>query len=140
MAEAIFNQLARSDGVLDHFDISSAGTKDWDIGMKPDRRTRQILEKHGYPLDPDKRARRITQGEKQKADYLIAMSGRIADDLGKQETVYLLMDFVEDAAIKNIPDPYPTDTFPQAFELILRGTKAFYNFIRSTEQIKRAAK
>jgi len=134
MAEAIFNQLDRSDGILDQFDVSSAGTKDWDIGMKPDQRTQQVLEKHSYPLDPNKHARRITETEKKEADYLIAMSERVADDLGNRENVYLLMDFVEDAAIKNIPDPYPSDTFPQAFELIKCGTKAFYDFIRSIGQ------
>jgi len=131
MAEAIFKQLARSDGVLDQFDVSSAGTKDWDIGIKPDRRAQHILEKHRYPLDPNKRAKRITETEKKEADYLVAMSERIADELGNRENVVLLMDFIEDAAIKNVPDPYPSDTFPQAFELIECCTKAFYDYIKS---------
>ncbi|MDY6868562.1 MAG: low molecular weight protein-tyrosine-phosphatase [Chloroflexota bacterium] len=131
MAEAIFKQLAREDNILDRFDVSSAGTKDWDLGLRPDRRSQQLLHKHGYPLDPDKRARQITPDEIKEADYLIAMSERVAEELGGGENVFLLMDFDEKTDKKDIPDPYPSDTFPQAFALIEQGTKAFYEHIYS---------
>jgi protein-tyrosine phosphatase len=130
MAEAIFKNLAHRDGILAYFEISSAGTKNWDVGLRPDYRTRQILADHNFPLDPGKRAQMITEKEKQEADYLIAMSERVAKDLGTQNNVYLLLDFVDGMDDKNIPDPYPTDTFPKAFELIHQGVQAFYEFLK----------
>ncbi len=131
MAEAIFKQLAREDNLLDQFSVSSAGTKDWDIGLRPDQRTQQLLQQYGYPLDPGKRARQIISAEIKEADYLIAMSDRVAEELGGGDNVFLLMDFDDKSDIKDIPDPYPSDTFPNAFRLIEQSTKAFYNQIKS---------
>lgn len=133
MAEAILKELARRDGIEDRFDITSAGTKDWDVGLRPDYRTQNLLQEHHYPLDPNKRARQISNAEIAGADYLIAMSRRVAEELGNRENIFLLMDFVEDAQITDIPDPYPTDTFPQAFDLIEKGVKAFYQTIKELE-------
>lgn len=135
MAEAILIKLALQDGVLDQLEISSAGTKDWDVGLPPDYRTRQLLEKHHYPLNPNKRAQQISNQEIKEADYLIAMSCEVADELGWGDNVYLLMDFVEKSKTRNIPDPYPTDTFPQTFDLVEQGVKAFYKHLK-TEKIK----
>lgn len=131
MAEAIFKKMAQLEGILDRFDVSSAGTKDWDIGSRPDYRTQQILEAHGYPLDPDKRAKKITQADLETADYLVVMSKRVADELGNRNNVFPLMSFVDNPETLDVPDPYPGDTFPQAFNLIEQGTKAFYAHIKA---------
>ena len=130
MAEAIFKDLAHRDGTLAHFDVSSAGTKDWDVGLRPDYRTRQILVDHEIPLDPGKRAQMISESEINKADYLIAMSVRVAKELGYKDNVYLLLDFVDEIDDKDIPDPYPTDTFSEAFELIHLGVQALYKYLK----------
>ena len=130
MAEAIFKEHARSEGVLDHFDIMSRGTNDWDIVLRPDPRTQRILKLHHYPLDETKRAEKITPHEIQIADYLIAMSQRVADELAHEENTHLLMSFVENPKSLDIPDPYPSDTFPEAFILIEQGVKAFLKILK----------
>jgi protein-tyrosine phosphatase len=129
MAEAIFNTLAEADGRAHLFQVSSAGTKDWDIGLRPDPRTQRLLEEHGYPLSPHKRAQMITRDENRQADYVIAMTERVADELGSGENVSLLLDYAADKPSKDIPDPYPTDTFPEAFDLIEHGVRAFYAYL-----------
>lgn len=133
MAEAILKELARHDGIHERLDISSAGTKNWDVGLRPDRRSQQLLADHHYPLDLSKRARQITNQEILEADYLIAMTKKVADELGNKANVHLLLDFVEGAETRDIPDPYPTNTFPQAFELIEKGVKAFYKYLKTTD-------
>ena len=130
MAEAIFTDLARRDGTLSHFEVSSAGTKYWDVGLRPDYRTQKILAEHNIPLDPGKRAQMITERDMKTSDFLIAMSERVANDLGNDENVHLLLNFVESIEDKNIPDPYPTDTFPDAFELIKQGIEGFYYYLK----------
>lgn len=132
MAEAIFNTLAEADGRANNFKVSSAGTKNWDLGLRPDPRTKALLEEHAYPLSPEKRARMITHGEIRSADYLIAMTHRIADELGNGENVHLLLDFSSEFPSIDIPDPYPTDTFPQAFFMIEHGVKSFYDYLQQT--------
>lgn len=131
MAEAIFKALAEREGLQDRFDVSSAGTKDWDIGSRPDPRTRKVLSDHGYPLDPEKRARKISQDEIDHADHLIVMSNRIAQELGHRKNVALLLDFTEKSKGMDIPDPYPTNTFPQAFQMILAGVEAFFEHLKT---------
>ncbi len=132
MAEAIFNKLAAEDGRLSHFKVSSAGTKNWDIGLRPDPRTLALLEQNNYPISSEKRARMITKEETQGADFVIAMTQSIADELGNGENVHLLLDFSDDITSKDIPDPYPTNTFSQAFNLIEDGVKCFYAFLKNT--------
>lgn len=129
MAEAIFNTQAEANGCADLFQVSSAGTKDWDIGLRPDPRAQRLLGEHGYPLSPNKRAQMITRDEIRQADYVIAMTERVADELGSGENVSLLLDYAADMPTKDIPDPYPTDTFPEAFDLIEHGVRAFYAYL-----------
>jgi len=74
----------------------------------------------------------ITKEEIRDADYLIAMTQRIADELGNGENVHLLLDFSGTMPLKDIPDPYPTNTFPQAFSLIEKGVKDFYAYLKQT--------
>jgi protein-tyrosine phosphatase len=126
MAEAVFNTLAEADGRADLFQVSSAGTKDWDVGLQPDPRAQRLLQEHGYPLSPHKRAQMITQEEIRQADFLIAMTQRVADELGGGENVSLLLDYAAHMPFKDIPDPYPTNTFPEAFSLIEHGVHALY--------------
>jgi protein-tyrosine-phosphatase len=72
----------------------------------------------------------ITADEIRIADYVIAMSQRVADELGNGPNVHLLLDFAPDTPIKDIPDPYPTNTFPQAFTLIEHGENAFFRYLK----------
>jgi len=130
MAEAIFNKFAEEDGLLDQFIVSSAGTKNWDVGLRPDPRTLEILEENGYPISNEKRARMITKGEIKDADFLIAMTQEIADELGNGENVHLLLEFEDEIDSKDIPDPYPTNTFPQAFRLIEIGMRALFDHLK----------
>lgn len=59
------------------------------------------------------------------------MLERVAKELGNQDIVFLLLDFADNIDDKNIPDPYPTDTFPEAFNLINQGIKAFYYYLKN---------
>ncbi len=132
MAEAIFIKLAGEDGPTSRFKVSSAGTKNWDIGLRPDPRSLALLEENHYPISKEKRARLITNQEIRNAEFLIAMTKRIADELGNGENVHLLLDYLPGFPTKDIPDPYPTNTFPQVFNLIEEGVKAFYTYLKQT--------
>lgn len=132
MAEAILKALVNREELNNWFDISSAGTENWDVGLPPDHRSRKLLQEHNYPLDPAKQARVISEKEIQNADYLIAMTSKIAHALGNRDNVYLLMDFVNNPKSRDIPDPYPTDTFLQAFNMIEEGVQAFYAHLKNT--------
>ena len=136
MAEAILKTMVDRDGLSDRFEISSAGTENWDVGLPPDRRSASLLLEHNYQLDPAKRAKLISKNEIQNSDYLVAMTARIANALGNHDNVCLLMDFLDNPASRDIPDPYPTDTFPQAFRMIEKGVRAFYSFLKDKYSLR----
>lgn len=58
------------------------------------------------------------------------MTEDISMELGAKDNVYLLTDFVDQPSNKDIPDPYPTDTFPLVFQLIEPAVKAFYSHVK----------
>lgn len=122
--------MLQNEGIEKYFQVSSAGTKNWNIGLRPDQRAQKICAKYGYHISPHKRSQKISSDEIKNSDYLIAMDRRIADELGNGKNVHLLLDFVEDIINKDIQDPYPTDTFPEAFYLIEQGVKDFYKFLK----------
>lgn len=130
MAEGVFTTIVARDGCESAFEISSAGTKDWDVGLRPNSRGLKLLARHGYHLSPHKRVQMITADEILNADYVIAMSQQIADELGNGSNVHLLLEYTPDIPSKDIPDPYPTDTFPQAFTLIEQSVNAFYRHLK----------
>jgi len=136
MAEAILQALVNREELNKWFDISSAGTENWDIGLPPDNRSVKLLKQNNYPLDPVKRAREISTEEIQNADYLIAMTSKIAQSLGNGDNVYLLMDFIDNPKTRDIPDPYPNDTFPEAFEMIEKGVKAFFAYLKDKYSLR----
>ncbi len=130
MAEAIFNKLAKEACLSEMFEVSSAGTRDWDVGLRPDPRSQELLRKNNYPLDPQKRARKITPQEIRETDLLIAMTQRVARELGQGENVSLLMSYIPETEELDIPDPYPTDTFPESFALIEKGVFALIKVLK----------
>ncbi|MBX3363727.1 MAG: low molecular weight phosphotyrosine protein phosphatase [Phycisphaeraceae bacterium] len=50
LAEAVFVHLARQRGLLDAFDIDSAGLGDWHVGDRADPRTIEIGRRHGVDV------------------------------------------------------------------------------------------
>ena len=68
MAEAIFNNLIQKERKANYFQVSSAGTKNWNIGLRPDPRAQKILAQYGYHISPHKRSQKISSDEIKNSD------------------------------------------------------------------------
>ena len=59
MAEGVFRRVAEEQGVLDRFEIDSAGLGDWHAGQAPDTRAQQAagnrLDRERFRIDGDRR-------------------------------------------------------------------------------------
>ena len=107
MAEAIFRHLVKEAGLEDRFEIASAGTSDWEVGERPHRGTRQILETHGIPIAADKRARQIAPKDLETYEYVIAMDWENLRDLSSNGAyVRRLMEFAPPGRPLDVPDPW----------------------------------
>ena len=107
MAEKIFAEHLRREGLDDRVRVSSAGTHGWHVGAEADPRTDTVLQRHGYPTGH--RAAKLG-AEHLSADLVVAMTTtheRALAHLGvPAERRVLLRSFDPDADDDSVPDPY----------------------------------
>ncbi len=136
MAEAIFRDLVKKEGLEGKIKIDSAGTGDWHIGHPPHQGTRDILKKYQVS-DEGILARQIQSDDLSQFDFIIGMDDQNIENIKKvgelapSVKVERLMDFVEDSTQKEVPDPYYTGNFDQTYELVTAGCA------RLLEEVKR---
>ena len=132
MAEMVFKDLVRKNGLEKEFYIDSAATSSEEVGNGIHYVTVQKLRKEGIPFT-DHRARRITKEDYEKFDYIIGMEERniinilriIEDD--KEQKVCRLLDFTDNP--RDIADPWYTGNFDVTYKDVLEGCKALLNQI-----------
>ena len=124
LAEGLMLKVISDYGLKRHFKIDSAGTHASQVGHKPDIRAVNVAREIGVKLRG--KARRITQGDFEKYDYVVAMDKSNYESLKEicpDELAYrlnLLMDFAPELDLSEVPDPYygPITGFKYVFELI----------------------
>ncbi len=127
MAEALFRDLVKKEGLTDIIKIDSAGTGDWHIGNPPHQGTREILKKYQIS-DEGLKARKMTSADL-SFDYIIGMDSENIKNIKKLGTLPLnvkvkrLLDFVEDKQEMDVPDPYYSGNFEEVYELVKEGTE-----------------
>jgi protein-tyrosine phosphatase len=128
-AEGIFRHLAKERGVLDRFDVDSAGTGEWHVGEAPNIRARAAAGARGIALEGT--ARRFEPVDFARFDYVLAMDQENRDHLRRIATsdqdlakVHLLRAFDPTSPPDaEVPDPYyggPAD-YELVIELCLRA-------------------
>ncbi|GAA3753748.1 low molecular weight protein-tyrosine-phosphatase [Microbacterium kribbense] len=124
MAEVVFRWFAESVGMGGRVVSTSAGTGDWHVGERADRRTIAALQRHDYDGGAH-RARQFSYRDFDENDLVIALDtghervlhewARNEDDEGK---VALLLSFDANAnGARDVPDPYYAD--PEMFDEVL---------------------
>ena len=127
MAEYIFKDMVKKQGLSDKFEISSAATSYEEIGNDMHYGTKQKLMQNNIPFDKHK-AKRITKEDYKKYDYIIGMEqsniNNILRIVGKdvQNKIYKLLDFTKEP--KDIDDPWYTGDFETTYQEIKVGCQA----------------
>ena len=124
MAEALFRWFAESVGLGDRIVSASAGTGDWHVGERADRRTLDALERHG--LDgAAHRAKQFAVGDFDRYDLVVALDrsherilrGWARTD-AQADKIALMLSFDADAdGHLDVPDPYYAG--PEMFDEVL---------------------
>jgi len=115
MAEGIFSQLVADRGVADQFDVESAGTASYHAGSRPDRRTLEVLERHGIHLES--RSRQVADIDFDRFDYILAMDRDNLENLQHRcpsEHRHKLHMALSTTTGGDVPDPYYGG--PQGFD------------------------
>lgn len=138
MAEAVFHQLVRQEGLAGRFVLDSAGIGDWHAGDPADSRTLAVLNAHGIAYNG--RARQVTRRDLEHYDYVLAMDRQNLADLrrlgrgnGVVELFLSAAERAERVKQTEVPDPYYDGTFERVYVLSQIGAAALLAEIREDE-------
>ena len=134
MAEYVFKDMVKKEGLENQFSISSAATSYEEVGNDMHYGTKDKLDEMGIPYAKHK-ARRIEKQDYQKYDYIIGMEEsnirNILRIVGNDEEkkVYRLLDFSKNP--RDIADPWYTGNFTVTFHDVEEGCTNFLNYLKS---------
>ena len=74
MAEGVFRRVAEEEGLIDRFEIDSAGLGDWHIGQAPDHRAQKAARSRGVDISSQS-ARQVVYEDFERFDLVLAMDG-----------------------------------------------------------------
>jgi protein-tyrosine phosphatase len=138
-AHGVFATLVDQAGYGDLIQVDSAGTGDWHLDHAPDQRTAEVAASKGYDLS-ELRARLVTSADFNQFDYIIAMDNANLKDLramqpeGYAGHLGLFLDFSEQSAVREVPDPYygGEDGFELVFGLVEDASKGLLRHIHAS--------
>lgn len=130
LAEGVFRAAVEKRGVMDSFEIDSAGTGSWHVGHPPDRRMQQTALKHGVSL-AGQSARQFHRMDLEEFDHIFVMDRdnlhdviALDDDSRYSHKVRLFRELDPEPGDYQVPDPYygSGDGFSRVFDIVDRTT------------------
>ena len=134
MAEFVMKDMVKRKGLAERFEINSAATSTEEIGNPVYPPVKRTLSEHGISCE-GKTARRITKGDYDYYDYIIAMEKynirnieRITGN-DKDHKISLLLSFagIDD----DITDPWYTGNFDATWNDVVKGCRGLLEHIEN---------
>jgi protein-tyrosine phosphatase len=125
MAEGVFRRVAEQEGVLERFEIDSAGLGDWHVGQAPDTRAQSAARRRGIDISHQS-ARQVTPADYARFDLLLAMDGSNFAELIERapkearHKIRRFLDYAPQMGVHDVPDPFygGREGFDHALDLI----------------------
>jgi protein-tyrosine phosphatase len=120
LAQGVFENVLRREGLEDEVFVDSAGTGHWHIGSPPDERALSAASLQGLDIS-SQRARQIRPEDCNSFDYILTMDEdnyhTISSLCQGSAVVRPFLDFATDSPEREVPDPYYGG--PDGFERVL---------------------
>jgi protein-tyrosine phosphatase len=121
VAEGVFENVARREGLADEIRVDSAGTHGfYHAGEPPDPRAQESVFSRGIDISRQ-RARLLAPEDCRRFDYILTMDEenyRAVEALCQGTAVVRrFLDFATDSPVREVPDPYYLG--PDGFEHVL---------------------
>jgi protein-tyrosine phosphatase len=141
MAEAVFQDMVNKAGLNHDIKVDSAGTSAGHVGQAPHPGTQQILRQHHIAYNGI--ARQVEYSDLNDFDYVLVMDKENLGFLrqftrGTSAQVRLFLDYAKQAGTvkrDEVPDPYFDGNFERTYDLVVKGSQAFLNYIRLAESV-----
>jgi protein-tyrosine phosphatase len=135
-AEAILRTMLNERGVGARFEIDSAGTHDFRSNAPPHVSSVDAAHRRGYDLSGC-RSRRITPGDFERFDMILAMDKGVLSDLHRvaptrcKRKIELLLNYGERYQGEEVPDPIGGDArrFDTALDRIEDGCRGLVQLL-----------
>lgn len=134
MAEFLFRDMVKKDGLKDKFIISSSGTSSEEAGNPVHYGTRRVLNKYGIDCS-NKYAVKLKSTDYDNYDYFIGMDSANRYNMLRifggdpENKVSLMLDYT--TTPRDVADPWYTGNFNQTYADIVSGIQGFYDFLKS---------
>jgi protein-tyrosine phosphatase len=136
-AEAVFRNVVREQAPELELEIDSAGTHDYHIGEPPDPRSIEAAARRGLDIR-HLRARLVDARDFERFDLIIAMDRlnreKLLDEAPRvaHGRIRLFLEFIQDSAFEDVPDPYygGTTGFEQVLDLVEEASRGLLQYVR----------
>lgn len=135
IAQGVFENVLRREGLEDEVFVDSAGTGSWHVGEPPDERAQGSASLRGLDLS-SQRARRISPEDCENFDYILTMDEdnyHMVSSLCRGSAVVRpFLDFATDSPEREVPDPYygGPDGFEHVLDLVEEASEGLLEDIR----------
>lgn len=138
LAQGLFAQLLKQEGLIDRVSVDSAGTHVWRAGSPPVPAVQDIIARRFGADISGQRARQLETGDFFRADYLLAMDRYNLEYLmhycpaGLEHKIRLFTDCSTEYAGQDVVDPYGCDAavYTEALRAIEAGARGLLAEIR----------
>ena len=142
LAQGVFEDVLRREGLEDEVSVDSAGTGSWHVGSPPDQRALSAASLRGVDIS-SQRARRIDPEDCQNFDYVLTMDEEnyraVAGLCRGSAVVRPFLDFATDSPETAVPDPYygGPDGFERVLDLVEEASEGLLEDIRERHLSRR---
>ena len=109
IAQGVFEDALRREGLEDRVEVDSAGTGEWHTGYPPDERAVESAARRGLDIS-GQRARTLMPGDCDRFDYVLTMDEdnyrRVSALCPGNAGVRPFLDFDPEGPEREVPDPY----------------------------------
>lgn len=141
LAEAVFDHIAKEEGLTNHFKSDSCGTGGYHIGADPDPRSQEIARIKGVPMDH--KARKFSSEDYDNFDYIIPMDDQNYRDIvsvtgHEHPGLHLMREFDNEAGNdRDVPDPYygGKEGFRNVYDMLERSSRQFITYLKDKHQL-----
>ena len=143
LAEAVFRKHVEEAGLVDRFEIDSAGTSGYHDGERPDQRTIESAQRRGVGVRGT--ARSVTERDLRHFDYVIAMDGDnltrlrfLAMSARATPRLHLMREFdPESWPDAPVPDPYfgGPSGFDEVHDIVERASHGLLAHLRTEHKL-----
>ena len=139
LAENIFRHQIEEAGLVDKYQLDSAGTSAYHVGESPDRRMRQVAAEHGYQNTG--RARQFRRVDLDAFDLILVMDKNnrrilesMAQDPSQAGKIHMMRTFdSQGGPDQDVPDPYygGLEGFEVTFQIVKRSCEGLLEALES---------